>query len=35
MKFVANHLFTDPDLAARKLIKIANGVEAAMDGRLY
>jgi hypothetical protein len=27
--------FTDPDLAARKLVEIANGVGAAMDGRIY
>jgi hypothetical protein len=25
----------DPDLAARKLVKIANGVEAVQDGRIY
>jgi hypothetical protein len=27
--------FTDPDVAARKLVEIANGVEAVMDGRMY
>jgi hypothetical protein len=27
--------FTDPDLAAPKLGEIANGVEAAQDGRIY
>jgi hypothetical protein len=27
--------FTDPDLAARKLVEIANGVEVAQDGRIY
>jgi hypothetical protein len=27
--------FADPDAAARKLIEIANGVEAVQDGRIY
>jgi hypothetical protein len=27
--------FTDPDVAARKLVEIANGVEAVQDGRIY
>ena len=27
--------FTDADLAARKLVEIANGVEAVQDGRIY
>ena len=34
-KFAADRIFADPDLAARKLIEIANAVEAAMDGRIY
>jgi hypothetical protein len=28
MKFVADRPFADPDLAVRKLIEIANGIEA-------
>jgi hypothetical protein len=35
MKFVDLHPFADPDAAARKLIEIANGVEAVQDGRIY
>jgi hypothetical protein len=35
MKFVADRPVAYPDLAARKLAEIANGVEAAMDGRIY
>jgi hypothetical protein len=35
MKFVESRPFADPDLAARKLVKIANGVEAVQDGRIY
>ena len=35
MKFVDPHSSADPDAAARKLIKIANGVEAVQDGRIY
>jgi hypothetical protein len=34
-KFVADRAFADPDAAARKLIEIANGVEAVQDGRIY
>ena len=34
-KFVADHPFADPDVAARKLIEIANGVEAVQNGRIY
>ena len=34
-KFVANRPFTDPDAAARKIVEIANGVEAVQDGRIY
>jgi hypothetical protein len=35
MKFVERRPFTDPDVAARKLIEIANGIEAMQDGRIY
>jgi hypothetical protein len=35
MKFVEPHPFANPDAAARKLIEIANGVEAVQDGRIY
>ena len=34
-KFVIDRPFTDPDTAARKLVEIANGVEAVQDGRIY
>jgi hypothetical protein len=32
MKFVEPNGFTDPDAAARKLVEIANAVEAVQDG---
>jgi hypothetical protein len=35
MKFIAPSQFTDPDAAARKLVEIANAVEAVQDGRVY
>ena len=35
MKFVDPHPFADPDAAARKLVEIANGVEAVQDGRIF
>jgi hypothetical protein len=35
MKFVEPSHFADPDAAARKLVEIANAVEAAQDGRIY
>ena len=35
MKFVEPSNFTDPDAAARKLVEIANAVEAVQDGRIY
>jgi hypothetical protein len=35
MKFVKRHPFADPDVAARKLVEIANGVEPVQDGRIY
>jgi hypothetical protein len=34
-KFVADRPFADPDAAARKIVEIANGVEAVQDGRIY
>jgi hypothetical protein len=35
MKFVQKGPFANPDAAARKLVEIANGVEAVQDGRIY
>jgi hypothetical protein len=35
MKFVEPSHFTDPNAAARKLVEIANAVEAVQDGRIY
>ena len=35
MKFIETRPFADPDLAAGKLVEIANGVEAVQDGRIY
>jgi hypothetical protein len=35
MKFVELSHFADPDAAARKLVEIANAVEAVQDGRIY
>ena len=35
MKFVEPSLFTDPDIAARKLVEIANAIEAVQDGRIF
>jgi hypothetical protein len=34
MKFVADRPFTDSDIVARKLVEVANGVEAVQDGRI-
>jgi hypothetical protein len=34
MKFVQPRAFSDPDVAARKIVEIANGLEPYMDGRL-
>ena len=34
-KFAADRPFADPDAAARKIVEIANGVEAVQDGRIY
>jgi hypothetical protein len=35
MKFIERHPLADPDAAARKLIEIANSVEAVQNGRIY
>jgi hypothetical protein len=35
MKFVERHPFADADAAARKLVEIANAVEAVQEGRIY
>jgi hypothetical protein len=35
MKFAADRSFSDPDKAARKLVEIANTVEAVQDGRIH
>ena len=35
MKFVAPRTFSDPEVAARKLMEIANSVEPVQDGRIH
>jgi hypothetical protein len=35
MKFVTASPFADPDVAARKLVEIANAAEAVQDGRIH
>jgi hypothetical protein len=35
MKFAAGRPYADPEAAARKLIDIANSVEAVQDGQIY
>jgi hypothetical protein len=35
LKFAANRPLANPDTAARKLVEIANDVEAVQDGRIY
>jgi hypothetical protein len=35
MKFIKERGFADPDGAVRKLVEIANAVEAVQDGRIY
>ena len=35
MKFIEPSPFADPKVAARKLVEIANGIEAVQDGRIY
>ena len=34
-KFVAERPYADPEAATRKLVEIANSVEAVQDGRIY
>ena len=35
MKFVEPSHFADPDAAARKLVEIANAIDAVQDGRIF
>jgi hypothetical protein len=35
MKFAADRPYADPERAARKLVEIANAVEAVQDGRIF
>ena len=35
MKFIEPYPLADPDAAARKIVEIANGVEAVQDGCIY
>ncbi len=35
MKFIEERPFQNPDVAARKLIEIANAAETVQDGRIY
>jgi hypothetical protein len=35
MKYATDCPYADPETAARKLIEIANSVEAVQDGRIY
>jgi hypothetical protein len=35
MKFATARPYADPEAAARKLVEIANSVEAVQDGRIY
>jgi hypothetical protein len=35
MKFVHNRPYSDPEKAARKIVEIANSVEAGQEGRIY
>ena len=35
MKFTSDRPYGDPEIAARKLIEIANSVEAVQDGRIF
>ena len=35
MKFVEPRPFANPDLAASKLVEIANSIEAVQDGRIH
>jgi hypothetical protein len=35
MKFINQRPYADPDVAARKLLEIANATQAVQDGRIY
>jgi len=35
MKYVDQRPFSNPDLAARKIVEIANDIEAVQNGRIY
>jgi hypothetical protein len=35
MKFSAHRPYADPETAARKLIELANAIEALQDGRIH
>jgi hypothetical protein len=35
MKFAAERPYADPEKAARKLVEIANAVEAVQEGRIF
>ncbi|MBU6458998.1 MAG: hypothetical protein KGQ48_15885 [Bradyrhizobium sp.] len=35
MKFKSDRPFSDPEIAVRKLLEIANSVEAVQDGRIH
>jgi hypothetical protein len=35
MKFIVKRPYADPEAAARKLLEIANSVEAVQDGRIF
>jgi hypothetical protein len=35
MKFINQRPYSDPEVAARKLLEIANATEAVQDGRIY
>jgi hypothetical protein len=35
MKFASERPYADPEAAARKLVEIANSVEAVQDGRIF
>ena len=35
MKFMASRPFADPEVAARKIVELANAFEPVQDGRIY
>ena len=35
MKFVDERPFADPEIAARKIVELANAIETIQDGRIY